>query len=185
MAGKLSRLIGWCWRLFKRWGPAFISGIGFALICFLSINALMKPFSTSEYCGTACHEMNETYRTWELSHHAANADGVRAECIDCHLPPKEEYFTHLTAKAWAGGKDMYMHYFGPEYDIEKIRQKVLGHFKNETCMYCHDNLLIKPSSPKSRLAHLASIQEPEKEENKCVTCHEDAGHVRDRKLYAP
>ncbi|MEN8127918.1 MAG: NapC/NirT family cytochrome c [Planctomycetota bacterium] len=181
----VSRIIRWGFRAFKRWGTPFFLGIAVSIICFLSLNAVMEPFSKNTYCGTACHEMNTAYQTWELSHHAANADGIRVDCIQCHLPPKEDYFTHLAAKSRAGAKDMYMHHFGPEYDVETIRQEVLERVSNETCTHCHDDLLIKPSDAKAREAHLAAQQEPDKPENKCTACHEDAGHKRNTKLYSP
>ena len=143
----------------------------------------MEPVSRSSYCGGACHEMNVSYQTWELTPHGANAQGLRAECIDCHLPPREHYFRHVAAKAWAGGKDMYMHYFGPEYDRQKMRQVVLDHLDNDTCTHCHKDLLKKPSDAKARLAHQAAAQNPTLPENKCTACHESAGHERGQTLF--
>ena len=84
---------------------AFLAGLAFAILCFVGLNAAMAPVSTSEYCGSTCHEMNTAYLSWELSPHGANAHGVRVECVDCHLPPKEKYFAHIVAKAYAGAKD--------------------------------------------------------------------------------
>ena len=181
----LRRIIGWAFRIFRRWGIAFFGGIAISIICFLSLNAAMKPFSTNTYCGTTCHEMDTAYQSWELSGHGANVKGIQIDCVQCHLPPKEDYFTHLFAKAWAGGKDMYMHHFGGEYDVEVIREKVLKHMDNETCAHCHNDLLIKPGSAKSRFAHQAAQLEPDKPENKCTTCHEDAGHKRNETLFSP
>jgi len=172
-------------KLMKRWGIPFLVGLVFAVLCFVGLNAAMEPVSKKTYCGTACHEMNTAYRSWELSVHAANGKGIQVDCIACHLPPKEDYFAHLFAKAHAGAKDMYMHHFGPEYDVENIRKKVLAHMSNETCAHCHEDLLIKPSGAKSRLAHVAAQQEPDKPENKCVTCHESAGHERHATLFSP
>ena len=163
----------------------FLAGLVFALICFIALNAVMKPVSTSEYCGTNCHEMNSSYRTWELSAHGANKYGFRVECIDCHLPPKEEYFTHITAKAYAGAKDMYKHHFGKEYDQSEIRMKVLDSLPNETCMHCHDDLLAMPGSSSARIAHTAVLDSPDDPESRCVSCHEDAGHQRQEKIYSP
>ncbi len=185
MAGIIKKSMDLFFIPLRRWGVPFFGGLGFAVICFLSLNVAMVPVSKNEYCGTGCHEMNTAYRSWELSHHAANADGVRVGCVDCHLPPKEDYFTHLTAKAWAGAKDMYMHHFGPDYDVEVIREKVLEHTGNETCGHCHQDLLIKPSDAKARIAHLAAQNEPDNPENKCTACHEDAGHKRNTNLYSP
>ena len=163
----------------------FVSGVVFAVLAYIAINFVMEPFSTSEYCGSSCHEMNESYQSWELSVHGSNKFGIKVECIDCHLPPKEKFFTHMTAKAYAGGKDTFKHYFGPEYDRQHQIEHVVGAFKSEICMHCHDDLLAKPSSSKAWQAHLTSLMDPEKEENRCVTCHQNVGHERKNKLHSP
>jgi formylglycine-generating enzyme len=163
----------------------FTTGIVFAVACYVAINFVMEPFSTSEYCGSECHEMNESYQSWELSMHGSNRFGIKVDCINCHLPPKEEFFTHITAKAYAGAKDLYMHKFGPEYDRQHQIEHVLGIFKSETCMHCHDSLLGKPGTSAAWEAHLTALIDPEKEENRCVTCHENVGHERQNKLHSP
>ncbi len=177
--GKYSRkLIGWTFGVFKKWAPAFIGGLVFAILCFVALNAAMKPVSTSEYCGTNCHEMDTAYQSWKLSVHGANEKGLRAECIDCHLPSKDKYFTHLVAKAYAGGKDLYKHHFGGEYDTEKVQEEVLAHMLNKRCLNCHVDLLAKPSSDEVKEAHTESLSSPDISENRCLECHEDIGHQR-------
>ena len=163
----------------------FSIGFVFAILCFLGLNLAMEPVSTSEYCGGKCHEMNTAYQSWELSTHGSNKFGYRVECVDCHLPPKKDYFTHMAAKAYEGGKDIYKHYFGDEYNIEKIRKKVLYNISNQRCDGCHDDLLARPSGQAARTAHLAVVTEPDKPENRCVECHENVGHERQKKLFTP
>ena len=166
-------------------GVIFIAGVIFALLCFIGLNAAMVPVSKSEYCGGKCHEMNTAYQSWELSVHGTNKYGVRVECIDCHLPEKEKYFTHIAAKAYAGAKDVYKHHFGEEYDIEKNRTKVLEHISSQQCLHCHDDLLASPSGSAARKAHTAALNAPENAEHGCVKCHENAGHERKNKLFSP
>jgi len=163
----------------------FMAGVIFSVLCFVGLNAAMGPVSKSEYCGSQCHEMNTAYQTWELSTHGSNAIGVRIECVDCHLPEKEKYFTHLTAKAYEGMKDVYKHHFGGEYDGEAIREKVIEHLPSQRCMHCHDDLLAKPSNSKARKAHIESLAAPDLQENRCIACHESVGHERQRKLFSP
>lgn len=165
----------------KRFGPAFAGGLVFAILCFVGINIAMKPLSSSQYCGSKCHEMNTAYQSWEVSVHGSNKNGVTIGCVDCHLPPKEKYFTHLAAKAYKGGKDLYKHHFGAEYDIEKSRKKVTDHVTNEMCTRCHNSLLLRPSNSAARIAHMASLSEPDKPENTCIKCHEESGHKRNSK----
>ncbi len=163
----------------------FLAGFVFALLCFVALNAAMVPVSKSEYCGSKCHEMNTAYLTWELSTHGTNIKGIRVECIDCHLPEKDKYFAHITAKAYEGAKDMYKHYFGDEYNGEMIRQKVLDRISNQWCLHCHDNLLAKPGDSAARIAHIAVLAKPDAEENRCIQCHENVGHQRQNKLFSP
>ena len=169
----------------KKGGVTFLVGFLFAMLCFIGINAAMEPLSASEYCGTQCHEMNTAYRTWELSVHGANNRGITVECIDCHLPPKDDYFTHLVTKAYAGGKDLYKHYFGGPYDAQAMSEKVLAHMDNQTCLYCHDNLLAKPSSKVVVMVHKNVLTKPDQPESKCISCHKAVGHEREKKLYTP
>lgn len=181
MAGSASKIFG----VVKRLGPGVAVGFVFAILCFIGINAAMESVSSSEYCGSKCHEMNTAYQSWEVSVHGSNANGVTIGCVDCHLPPKEKYFTHLAVKAYAGGKDLYKHYFGGEYDSEKFRKLILETATNDMCTVCHDELLTRPSNSAARIAHVASLSQPDELENRCVSCHEDTGHKRDSKLFSP
>ena len=169
----------------KRRRRAFGLGFVFAIACFLGFNAAMAPVSKSEYCGSECHEMSTAYRSWELSVHGGNKYGYRVECIDCHLPPKDNYFRHIAAKAYAGGKDTYKHHFGDEYSVEDIREKVVRQMPSERCQKCHDDLLARADSQAARTAHLAVADDPKKPENRCVACHEAAGHERNSTLFSP
>jgi nitrate/TMAO reductase-like tetraheme cytochrome c subunit len=154
-------------------------GIVLAIILFLLINVSMKQVSSSEYCATNCHEMQTAYESWKLTPHAVNARGFTSGCVDCHLPSKDHYFRHLTAKGIAGMKDLYKHHFGGEYDGEKIREIVLEEFDNDKCTGSHKNLLAKPGSDVAKESHLESLNPSDPEEAiRCVDCHEDAGHVR-------
>lgn len=174
-----------CCRKLIRKAPVFLVGVAFAVFCFIAINAAMKPVSTSLYCGTKCHEMETAYKTWQLSKHGANKFGISVDCIKCHLPSKDKYFTHLAAKAYTGAKDMYKHHFGDEYNVEEAREKVLKTMSNKTCMQCHDSLLTRPGSSAARTAHTEALNTSNKPEIKCLTCHENVAHQRQNKIYSP
>ncbi|MHC4742927.1 MAG: cytochrome c3 family protein [Planctomycetota bacterium] len=171
--------------IIRRHRRGFQAGILSALGAFVAINAVLGPTSNNAFCGAKCHEMNTAYNTWELSTHGANKYGLTVNCIDCHLPPKEKFFTHLAAKSYEGAKDGIKHVFGGEYDLEKTRKKVLEHIPSKRCIHCHDNLLKKPSGSAARKAHVASLADPDTAENRCVRCHENAGHEREKKLFSP
>ena len=165
----------------KKHGLPFIVGVGFAVMCFVGLNAAMEHTSKPQYCGGKCHEMQSTYRSWEISEHASGKNGVRIECIECHLPPKENYFTYVMAKVYCGAKGAYEHYFGGEYDFQKTQKKVLDSMRDQTCLYCHNNLLARPSSPAARIAHVASLTHPDSPQARCLACHEQTGHQRNNK----
>jgi len=177
------RVIKFCRRIVRRHGVTFIVGFLCALGLFVVINIVIEHTSDPEFCGALCHEMNTSYTTWELSVHGANKFGVRTECIDCHLPPKDGFFTHLAVKSYAGAKDGYKHFFGGEYDRQKMRKKVIEHMSSQICLHCHDSLLAKPASSASRTAHLAALTKPDEPQNRCVECHEDVGHERQNTLF--
>jgi nitrate/TMAO reductase-like tetraheme cytochrome c subunit len=126
--------------------------------------------------------MHTAYRSWELSSHCANDDGITAQCIDCHLPSKDRFFVHLAAKAYFGAKDVYKHHFGETYDAEKKRQEVLARMPNSRCLDCHDNLLAKPSSSAARLAHKTVLGFATDPEQRCVDCH-DKLHEREKEIF--
>ena len=174
----MKKIINRIFRVVKKWGLAFIAGLVFAVLCFVGINAAMEPVSKSEYCGTNCHEMNTAYQSWKLSVHGANSKGLRTECSACHLPvSKEKYFTYIAAKAYEGGKDVYKHYFGDEYDVEKVRERVLEHMSNKRCLSCHVDLLGKPGSEIAKEIH-TDVLNPSDTPQRCVECHEEVGHQR-------
>ena len=102
----------------KKHGLTFLIGLAFAVVCYVAINAVMEPFSESNYCGSTCHEIETAYESWKLSSHGTNEYGFRVECVDCHLPPKEKFFTHMAGKSYHGIKELYKHFFGDDYESE-------------------------------------------------------------------
>nr|MBC8218250.1 NapC/NirT family cytochrome c [Planctomycetota bacterium] len=81
------KAVRYLWGVVRRHARGFLVGFLCAVAAFVAISAVLGPTSKSEFCGAACHEMNTSYRTWELATHGANKFGFRVECIDCHLPP--------------------------------------------------------------------------------------------------
>ena len=155
-----------------------LPGLVLAVILYLATNKISKPFSTPAYCGSECHEMDTAYKSWELSIHNTNSSGLVAECIDCHLPDKDNFIVHMSAKISVGVKDLIKHHFGDEYDVQKNRQKVLDSMPNERCLACHANLLGKAVSLEAKTAHSKDLDPSGKNKSKCVECHNNM-HVRD------
>lgn len=176
----------WSFEIITKRGFIFFLGFIFAVLCFLGLNAAMEPASKPQFCGSQCHEMKAAYRSWELSVHGANKNGLQVGCVDCHLPSKEkEYFAHVFTKAHEGGKDFFKHYFIGGFDSEKARARAREHVPNKRCMHCHDSLLTKPGSSAARTAHIEVLNPPDESEIKCIECHEDVAHQRQSKLFSP
>jgi len=188
MSGFCSKIIGKPLKAIKKRAlgfrrKAFLTGLAgfiFAVLCVIAFNATLEATSAPQYCAT-CHEMEAAYQTWKLSEHGTGRMGTSVGCVECHLPPKEKYFTYVAAKGCCGAKSVYKHYFGGEYAPEPIRKKVLERMLDETCVNCHNNLLAKPSSPAARVAHTASLARPDSPEAGCMACHEYTGHKRKEK----
>ena len=175
----------WRWVVIRKC-PVFLAGFVFAILCFIGLNAAMEPASKPQFCGGQCHEMKDAYRSWELSVHGANKYGIQVGCVDCHLPSKEDqYFAHVSTKAYEGGKDFFKHTFIGDFDSEKARARAREHMPDKRCMHCHDSLLVKPGSSAARTAHMDVLNQPEESRTKCIECHEGIGHQRQKKIYSP
>lgn len=177
--------IEFCKTVIHKHGGSFFLGLLCAVVGFVVINIAVGRTSSPEFCGATCHEMNTAYQTWELSHHGANKLGFSVTCVECHLPPKENFFAHVAAKSYEGAKDGIKHAFGVEYDIEAVRKKVVENIPNARCLHCHDALLAKPANRAARTAHIVVLSSPKDKKSRCVVCHEDVGHERHSKLFSP
>ena len=179
---KKKGLIGSLLCLIKKCIVIFVPGVIIALILFVIINAALVPTSKAKFCGELCHtEMDDAYTSWQKSSHAVNSAGIEITCIDCHLPPKDKYFTHLAAKAQTGIKDAVLHVVGAEYDAVAIRAKVTEHMTNAVCERCHSKMGTNTFDEDITAMHNEAVYHPEEgeEKAKCLDCHEGVGHARD------
>ena len=73
------------------WGLSGIILVVGLLIIFAAWGGMEYYTATSSFCGGSCHTMTEQYEAWKSNaHHASNsAEGVQAECVDCHFLPGE------------------------------------------------------------------------------------------------
>ena len=138
--------------------------------CSLLALEVTEPLSEPEAC-TSCHEMKPVHDRWAKSSHHDNPSGVKATCIACHLPPRENIFSHLAGKASKGASHAWTHYFG-RYDEKAARQSVLDSLPSQRCTHCHDNLAAMPSTPAVGAVHAWSLEEPaDNRLHACVACH--------------
>lgn len=158
---------------------------GLALGAFVLFSAFsayaLHATSTTEFCSSACHEMNQHYEELKFSSHFKDKDGKEIGCADCHLPagygPK-----YLTAKTYIGMKDLYVHYIvAPDEFVRVQHQATARRFiDDKNCLRCHKDL-DKDSTGKEPISRLGKIahdayQNGEAKDN-CAGCHINIAHL--------
>ena len=156
-------------------------GIAIAFPLFSITYYTMVRTTTPQFCAI-CHEIQFAYNTWKTSTHVNNAQGLVADCMDCHLPAPYDTYEFFYAKTAHGIKDIIIHFFQEEYDHEKNRQKAYASFKNDKCQKCHRNLLYIPDKRGAMLAHRDVVYARPGYEKRCVDCHKNLVHNA-RQLY--
>jgi cytochrome c-type protein NapC len=141
--------------------------------------------SGEDFCAS-CHTMEPMAKAYrEDVHGGASAIGVRAQCVDCHLP-HEGSFHYLLVKARIGFHDVWAQL---TYDLDAIdwqtkREHRADFVYDSGCLHCHAALArASEASPKTFVAHLPYFQHTAGD-LKCVSCHAHAGH-RDLGKYLP
>ena len=116
--------------------------------------------------------MNASRHIFALkSSHFANDSGVTVDCIKCHLPPREDTFTHLWGKVSKGASHGWTHFFG-KFNEQTSRKLVRDTLANQRCTHCHNNLAAKSSTPAVGAVHKTALAETETRTYACVTCHQ-------------
>jgi nitrate/TMAO reductase-like tetraheme cytochrome c subunit len=151
-------------------------GVVIAFPLFSMTYYTMVRTSTPDFCAS-CHEIKPAVRAWRASTHVNNAEGVVADCMDCHLPAPHDTFNFFFAKTSHGIKDVAVHIVGGRYDRAEQRNKAYAAFKNDQCLKCHRNLLYIPNRRGAMLAHRSVLYARAGYEKKCVDCHYDLVHT--------
>ncbi len=144
-------------------------GLGTALISA----EMIEKTGGEEFC-SSCHSMEGVAAAYRDSLHGGNnRAGVKAECVDCHLP-HNTVFHYVTAKAYSGAKDVLGELFWADsFDwIGNLQHRV--HFTYSSgCIKCHDLDAMNYKVPKAYLAHKDF---KDGVVTSCVKCHEHVGH---------
>ena len=122
--------------------------------------------------------MEQVHEYWKQSAHHTYRSGLKVVCVACHLPPKENFVSFTAAKAWAGARDVCVHFLS-EYDAESARKKAMASISNERCVRCHGNLLGAPSSEAVGIVHSMSLEQPDNRGYACVVCHDNLHNGED------
>jgi len=149
----------------------FVTALVVAVSMSAGIDSFFKARSSPEYCGS-CHELEDAYNSWTGSVHNVNAEGLSVACIECHLPPRDNYLKYTCSRIKTGAKDALKHYFSDDFDAEKLRKEVREHMPPERCLRCHGNLVAEPRNGAIRIAHTESLAKLDSEHHTCLACHE-------------
>lgn len=155
-----------------------ISGfLGFLLV--LPVNYALDKTSDSDFC-VSCHEMTPMVLAYKSDVHGGNnAKGVKARCVDCHIP-HDNLAKYVLTKAKNGIVEGYIHF---TKNVDEInwheKRKNRGNFVYDNgCMSCHSKILNNTlSSFKAQQMHEHYVKlKDTKEALACANCHIEVGH---------
>ncbi len=160
------------WKLLNnRLFIGFLGGIATLLI----FDYFIEYTSSDQFC-ESCHVHPHVTKSWQLSTHYDNKNGVIVHCVECHLPPGG--IKYYTEKTRLGIKDIYGKLFKSQDDFNWEEKSLLEHgitfTYKKSCIRCHQNLFPLKLSKKGEEAHLYYTQNPEK--LRCLNCHLHVGH---------
>ena len=166
-------------KFYKRKGFFLIIGIIIGVVFVAGLYQTSVYFSTNESC-MMCHVHPHAEESWELSVHVNNGSGVMVNCVDCHLPPKDDTWAHYTAKLALGARDVWGYITKDSadfnWDMKSELEHAVKYIPNESCVKCHQNLFPKGITDDGITAHLYYEDNSEKLDLQCISCHLDAGH---------
>ena len=156
----------------------FSFGLIIGVVIVLFGNKAMYYTGTDEYCAS-CHIHPHSIDSWKRSAHVNNRTGVTVNCIDCHLPPKGNFY-HFREKARTGLKDLWSYWTKDSASINWERKRQLDYavniVYNESCKRCHVNLFPRGLSADCGTAHLYYEAHEKRLNLQCINCHLDVGH---------
>lgn len=154
-------------------------GIFIGVVIAASLYQTSVYFSTNESC-MMCHMHPHAEESWKLSSHVNNRSGTMVNCVDCHLPPKDDTWAHYSAKVKLGVRDVWSYLTKDSADIDWERKRELDqavkYIPNASCVKCHQDLFPQGISDEGITAHLYYDENHEKLNLQCISCHLDVGH---------
>lgn len=140
----------------------------------------MQYTATLEFCASSCHEMRYPFERYRPSAHYTGRTGVRAICVDCHIPPGEPQRTGL--KIYRTFVDIWRHFTVPmdtsqKYEAQRERlasneRERLKANDSAECRACHREMNSARQSAAAREMHRSIAQG-----TTCIDCHQGVGHL--------
>ncbi|WP_028358223.1 pentaheme c-type cytochrome TorC [Brackiella oedipodis] len=155
----------------------FIAGVGFWAL----FNTGMNYTNTEEFC-VSCHTMRDNLLPeLQKTIHWKNRTGVRARCMDCHVPHN---FTDKVARKMQASREVLSHVVGTIGTREKflqhrivLAQREWARFKannSKECRSCHDYKSM--DFDKMRVTSQMMMRSAAERNASCVDCHRGIAH---------
>ncbi|MDG2915897.1 NapC/NirT family cytochrome c [Bisgaard Taxon 10/6] len=160
-------------------GGLVLMGLGAAAV--LGVQKTLKATNSTEFC-VSCHSMAHPKAEWEGSAHFSNAQGIRADCADCHVP-QENGLHYLKAKfialkdLWYTVTDKLPDKQAYEQHRAEMAKTVWEEMKandSETCRSCHSfgAMEISAQKPAAQDFHTQAKENGQT----CIDCHKGIVH---------
>ena len=161
----------------KKW--IFLAGILIGFGIFISAYQVSVYFSSNESC-MMCHVHPHVEASWKQSVHYNSKSGVVTNCVDCHLPPKNQTINHYSAKIQLGIKDAWGFLVKDsadfDWELKSELENAVKYIPNESCKECHRNIFPSGITDDAITAHLYYEENEKKLNLQCISCHLDVGH---------
>jgi cytochrome c-type protein NapC len=158
---------------------AFVLGIVFAG----ASGAILEWTNSEKFC-IDCHEMKTAHKEYQGTIHDTNRTGVRAVCVDCHLPkeffPKIFHKIKATNDIWhtmLGSINTPEKYEAKRAELAQREWRRLKANDSQECRNCHkaDSFSFDAqSSARARKQHQEELLTRQKT---CIDCHKGIAHT--------
>ena len=192
--GLIRRFFRWLFSPSARWSVFALLLVGGVAGAFTVVGTQVGVYltGTDEFCGNACHSHAKfVFPEHKESVHYTNRTGVRAMCVDCHVP--HNYPAKLVYKAKAGIVDAISEMRGTistQEKFDKARWRMANKVWDEmradnsaNCRTCHD-----PAAMSAEAQSQGAVKQHKKFADgkaTCIDCHTGVAHKDPEEPAAP
>jgi cytochrome c-type protein NapC len=156
----------------------FVAGAAF----WGALNAGLEHVNSEAFC-LSCHEMRDNvFQELQGTIHASNRSGVRATCVDCHVP--HDWTLRIARKVQATGElwgklfgfiDTREKFQARRWDLAQVEWARMKANNSAECRNCHSAEAMDFSRQKPRAAaiHQARLLTGQRT---CIDCHKGIAH---------
>jgi cytochrome c-type protein NapC len=181
--GAIRRAVRWLFSPSARWSVFALLAVGLlvGVVLVIGTQVAVAVTGTNQFCGTTCHSHEKfVYPEHQQTSHHNNRVGVRAMCVDCHIP--HDYPAKLFVKAKQGIIDVVAELRGTISTQEKFERErwrlanqvwdKMREDNSANCRHCHDPQAMAKQSEDAVKQHkkFASGKAT------CIDCHSGIAH---------